>query len=229
MKKNLIFMMLLACLVIVYSDKFDDGVRQYRNGDYNAALESFKNCYPRDSRIYYNIGNCYYRLENIPVAAAYYLRSLRLNPGMDEALSNLRLIAGDDLAFNSTIFVPISRSLVYILEFLLVAIFLINLNYRLIKNKKGMSSFQITLLILLIVFSIYSAAVYINAQKEFGIVEKDTILLSSPSSDGVQTAEVFSGNVMDVEIKGKNYSKIRDNHGVSGWIKNSEILFVKDI
>lgn len=228
-KKSFVIMTLLIFLILTFSNEFDSGVKFYKDGDFKNALSSFQNIKQKDSRVYFNIGNCFFRLKKLPEAAAYYLKSIRLDPGLKDALQNLRLIAGEDIVFHSTIFIPFPRSAVYTVNLLFLFILLLFTFVKLIKKKKGISHVQITIAVLTIILSFYSLFAYVNSLKEFAVINQHSEVLSSPSSDGVQIAEVFAGNVMYVEIRGKNYSKIKNHQGISGWMKNSELIFIEDL
>ena len=228
-KKSVILMTLLIFLILTFANDFDNGVKSYNNGDFKKALSYFENIKEKNSRIFFNIGNCYYRLEDLPEAAVYYLKSIRMNPGLKEAMQNLRLIAGEDLVFHSTIFIPFPRTVVYIINLLFLSVFLILTLFRLIKKRKGISHLQVSIAVFTIIISFYSMFVYVNSLKSYAVINDHSEVVSSPSSDGVKIAEVFAGNVMDIEIRGKNYSKIKNHKGISGWIKNSELIFVEDL
>ena len=44
------------------------------------------------SDLYYNIGNCYYKLQQNAEAFLYYEKALKLNPSDEDALFNLKLV-----------------------------------------------------------------------------------------------------------------------------------------
>ena len=44
------------------------------------------------SDLYYNIGNCYYKLKQNAEAVLYYEKALKLNPADEDALFNLKLV-----------------------------------------------------------------------------------------------------------------------------------------
>ena len=44
------------------------------------------------SDLYYNIGNCYYKLQQNAEAVLYYEKALKLNPSDEDALFNLKLV-----------------------------------------------------------------------------------------------------------------------------------------
>lgn len=76
----------------------DEAMQEYEAGQYSKALELLQqevkdNDANRDSgERLYNIGNCYYRLEDPGQAALYYARALQKTPGLAEAKANLAFI-----------------------------------------------------------------------------------------------------------------------------------------
>lgn len=71
----------------------------YRSGKYAAALEEYQKIIAHDkagavpsaAALFYNSGNCYYRLQKYPEAALYYHRALLRNPRDPATIANLRL------------------------------------------------------------------------------------------------------------------------------------------
>ncbi|MBI1807845.1 MAG: tetratricopeptide repeat protein [Ignavibacteria bacterium] len=74
--------------------QFDHANQLYRNGDYQKAAAMYeqivKNGY-ESYALYYNLGNTYFKLKNIPAAILQYERARRLAPHDEDVLYNLRL------------------------------------------------------------------------------------------------------------------------------------------
>ena len=66
----------------------------YREAQYQKAAQLYeqvlKNGY-ESAALYYNLGNCYFKLENIPAAVLSYERAKRLSPRDEDVSYNLRL------------------------------------------------------------------------------------------------------------------------------------------
>ena len=83
-------LLLLSILPLAQANSAQD---DYKGGQFSKAiskLESVQN-YP-DALRQYNMGNCYYRLNQPGKAALCYARALQENPGFSEARSNLAFI-----------------------------------------------------------------------------------------------------------------------------------------
>ena len=76
------------------SVQFEEGNRSYRSGDYTRAAQLYeqveKNGYESPA-LYYNLGNSYFKLKNIPAAILQYERAKRIAPHDEDILYNLRL------------------------------------------------------------------------------------------------------------------------------------------
>lgn len=65
----------------------------YTEGNYTEALAIYDslNVEFSGTTLIYNIGNCYFKLGDVPHAILFFERALRLAPGDEDVLSNLRL------------------------------------------------------------------------------------------------------------------------------------------
>ena len=75
-------------------DLFKDGNQLYQAGQYQAALEKYSqiaNLGQESSALYFNMGNCYYKLQDVGRAILFYERALRLSPGDEDVQTNLSI------------------------------------------------------------------------------------------------------------------------------------------
>jgi len=82
-------------LQAVFEQEFGEGVAAFNSGDYQAALEHFKQIEQSGiahPRLYYNLGNCYYKLDLRGLAVAHYLMAQRLDPRNDDISANLDFV-----------------------------------------------------------------------------------------------------------------------------------------
>ena len=71
---------------------FERGNEQYREGNYTEALASYRealNSRYESAALYFNMGNAYYRLDELGQAIRYYERARRLLPNDERVLHNL--------------------------------------------------------------------------------------------------------------------------------------------
>jgi tetratricopeptide (TPR) repeat protein len=75
-------------------DKFYQGVTFFTAGSYNEALQVWNDIYRtgyRSANLDYNIGNAYFKLNNIPLAILFYERAYLLNPADENINYNLQV------------------------------------------------------------------------------------------------------------------------------------------
>lgn len=87
---------IFAAVVILFTSAAGDAAETYyRAGKYDLALAEYEKEItqkrPSDPNIYYNAGNCAFRLQQFPQAALYYHRALLRDPRGEKAKFNLRL------------------------------------------------------------------------------------------------------------------------------------------
>lgn len=73
---------------------YEQGNQAYREGNYQSALEWYGKILSagyESSQVYYNIGNCYYKLGAVGRAILFYEKARKLNPRDREILFNLEL------------------------------------------------------------------------------------------------------------------------------------------
>lgn len=71
----------------------DNADEEYKKGNYQQAIKDYKELLKSgtSAEVYYNLGNAYYRSDNITYAILSYERALLLSPGNDDIKFNLQL------------------------------------------------------------------------------------------------------------------------------------------
>jgi hypothetical protein len=96
-KKTLNFFLLLICMsafsLQLSAQIKTDVDKLYQKGNYKQAVKGYENLLKQgeSADLYYNLGNSYYRLDNIPYAVLSYERALRLAPSDEDIRFNLQL------------------------------------------------------------------------------------------------------------------------------------------
>jgi tetratricopeptide (TPR) repeat protein len=76
------------------SDKFSKGAASYSAGNYEDAVKQWIDLYNtgyRSANLNYNIGNAYFKLNNIPDAILFYERAKLLKPADEDINYNLQI------------------------------------------------------------------------------------------------------------------------------------------
>lgn len=95
MKKIILFLNIFLCLNLQANDSlFTLASEDYANQDYSLAIDKYQSILSsaiESSELYYNLGNSYYKINEIHQAIYNYEKSLKLNPNFTEAKENLEL------------------------------------------------------------------------------------------------------------------------------------------
>ena len=94
MKKIYIILLLLVTVSVANGQTKAQADSAYVNNDYAGAVEMYEAILTNEgesSDIYYNLGNSYYKMDNIAKAILNYERALLLNPGDGDIRFNLEL------------------------------------------------------------------------------------------------------------------------------------------
>lgn len=97
--KKLLFPLLILCLTsLAFADEalvqFEQANVLYRTGEYQKAAAAYEHILSNGyehAALYYNLGNCYFKLKKIPLAIVNYERAKRLAPSDEDIAYNLRL------------------------------------------------------------------------------------------------------------------------------------------
>ena len=95
MKLNIITLLFFSFCIGQNTELFDKGNDLYNQGRYLEAIESYSDIIKdgkHSSELYYNMGNSYYKLNDIANSIFYYEKALLLNPKSDKITNNLFLI-----------------------------------------------------------------------------------------------------------------------------------------
>jgi tetratricopeptide (TPR) repeat protein len=102
MKSRLLFL-LLFCGWLSFGQNetlFEQGNNQYRDGNYEAAISTWERILDEgehSAALYFNLGNAYYKIENLAESIYFYEKALQLAPRDAEIRNNLAI------AQNSTV------------------------------------------------------------------------------------------------------------------------------
>ncbi len=210
----------------------------FKKGDYNVAINSYRDIIERGVRnasVYYNLGNAYYKANEIGKAVLSYKRALRLSPRDKDIKNNLKYVLVFikeeevntpfeklvDGLFNMvtlnklTLFVHFT----YILLFIMLAVYLF------IKNRP-LFWINISLGIIFTVSGIWlcgriysqeilKKAIVINAQGEVHNGPGDEYSVAFTVPEGKEVIVIQEKNLW-YEVG------VRDQ-GIKGWIKKEEI------
>ena len=98
MKKYFLVLLLSVLCCPLWGTGMQQAEQAYREGHFATALGAYENLlndYPNDPFLYYNIGNCYFKMGSKGLAVANYYRAFRLAPRDKDIRHNLSLALAD--------------------------------------------------------------------------------------------------------------------------------------
>src|SRR5690606_6129638 len=102
MKSKILFLLLFCGWMSFGQNEvlFEQGNNQYRDGNYEAAISTWETVLEsgeHSAALYFNLGNAYFKIENLAESIYFYEKALQLAPGDAEIRNNLAI------AQNSTV------------------------------------------------------------------------------------------------------------------------------
>ncbi|CAL2102517.1 BatE [Tenacibaculum sp. 190130A14a] len=120
MKKTLVILLLLISSIALAQNAealFTDANSLYKEGKYTEAIKKYNEIIAQgnvSSELYYNLGNCHYKLNQVAPTIYNYEKALKLNPLNEDAQNNLifakRLTLDRIEALPKTIFQKINEN-----------------------------------------------------------------------------------------------------------------------
>lgn len=97
MKNRFLFLFLFCGLLMSFGQNdalFEQGNNQYRDGNYEAAISTWETVLKsgeHSAALYFNLGNAYFKIENLAESIYFYEKALQLAPGDAEIRNNLAI------------------------------------------------------------------------------------------------------------------------------------------
>ncbi len=222
----------------------DNADTEYKKGNYQQAIKDYEELLKGgvSADLYYNLGNAYYRTDNITRAIINYERALMLSPGDEDIRFNLQLARSktiDKIAPESEMFfVTWYHALVNLtsvdnwariaivcivmaLLLLLVYLFAEAVNWRKVGFFGALTCFVVFLLANLFA---YQQRDRLQNRREAVVIALSASVQKSPSDNSEAAFVLHEGtkvSVTDPSIKG--WSGVRLADGREGWIQNDKL------
>ena len=248
MKNKLLFILLLS-LTNLFSFNDVDSIFNQSNNLYNSnsfeqAIDGYKSVLNKDINngiLYYNIGNCYYRLNNLGYARLFYEKAKLYNPTDRDVLHNIELVKAqliDDIKSVPQFFlvkiindinVKLNSSqwayVVILALYLNLIFFLLFFFSKSVDTRvNSLRSVLITIPILLITvfFLIYSN--FDNKYDTAVLVDSNAYVKTAPSIEADDYFIIHEGVKFQLIDEVDNWSRVLLSDGKDGWISNSTFL-----
>lgn len=216
----------------------------YSRHHYEQAQQAYASLlkqHPKDATLWYNQGNCYYRLKDIPHAILCYERAARLNPSDADNRHNLTLARAqtqDKFYSSSDLDIVYSfRSFlntfgtdgwawlsVVALAIALAAIVVMRFSWSPRTRKVAFAAILLAG-VLVIVFNLFANLQHRKlADHSAAIVMKTTPLLSTPDTTGTNLFTLHGGTKLSIrDTTLPAWTEVSLSDGRKGWVANSSI------
>jgi tetratricopeptide (TPR) repeat protein len=220
-------------------------VDAYKNKDYQQAIDANQKLLSegyRNAAIYYNLGNAYYKTDQISQAILNYERALRLAPSDDDIRFNLKLANLKTVdrinpvpqlylvtKWESFISSGSSRSwAIFSVVSMWLALVAFAL-YLFIERIRRAGFFMGMGLVFLSLFFFYLS--YIQSQAEYGtgqaiLTATNTYIKSAPDASGTDLFMIHEGVKLNILDKVGTWSKVRLADGKVGWVEQGTISVI---
>ena len=217
---------------------------EYAKGNYQQAIKDYQEILKTgvSSEIYYNLGNAYYRTDNITQALLAYERALQLSPGDNDIRFNLQYARSKTIDkitpetemffvtwYNSLVnFTSVDRwantaivSIVMALLLILVFLFAPQMSAR----KSGFYGSAVFLLLFAFANLFAFQQKHELETKQGAIVIAPTVnVKKTPAASGTDVFVIHEGTRVDITDRGmKQWRGVKLADGREGWLKTSQI------
>lgn len=250
MKK--IFIILLFVGQVVFSQSADElftkANEQYKLEQYQEAIKTYQQIEQLgvvSSELYYNLGNCYYKLNQVAPSIFNYEKALLIDPLNEDAQNNLvfakRLTIDNIEELPKSVFQKIDESVVkkltydewaiasVILSILGATLFLL-FYFSYTSSRKRLffvtSMFSFLLLISTSIFAFKEYA-YAKSNLEAIIFTQRTEVKNAPTLNSENVFTLHEGTKVKVLDTVDNWKKIKIADGKIGWVISSEIKLLR--
>ena len=236
MKRYLLaFLLACCCAFSLHAGDLQEAEQYYREGRFAAALGAYENLlknYPNDPHLYYNIGNCYFKMGSRGLAIANYYRAFRLAPRDTDIRHNLTL----SLEAAGERFVPAGMPVILhkaffsltILELkgltiLSLLLFCVLAGFWLCKRKAGWLV-CISLAVLLLMSGWYFCRNHADAVSLAVVAAPTAELRSGPGNNFPASANVAQGHLLVVLDSKDHWDEvIIKSQAIKGWIAANDL------
>ena len=232
----------------VFDDKFTKANNLYNDSKYEKSIEIYFEILDsgvHSSELYYNLGNSFYKLNDIPNSILFYEKSLKLNPTDKDIINNLKMVNNaiiDDITkipepFFDDQLNKISNNLSYsnwgLISLIISFLFLLLFIFYFFSKEPIVKRTSFTLLFVLLFLIGITTKISLHAYEK-NHLEKYAIIFSSKieiKSEPNERSENLLILHMGTKVKiidsfNDKWVKIKLVNGQEGWINNNEIKII---
>ncbi len=227
--------------------KFESGVKSFTEGNYELALQVWNDIYNtgyRSANLNYNIGNAYFKMNNIPMAILFYERAYLINPADEDINYNLQIARSlivdrfqeiPELFFvkwykfmalflstNSWAKISIGS---FVLCIVLISVYIYSSKYRTKVLGFWFAAMFLLLSISSLAFSVKNKSLVYKSNT--AIVTNPVVSgKSSPDNSGTDLFLLHEGTKVYIEDEVGDWMEIRLSDGNKGWVPENSINII---
>ena len=246
--KNLLYIFLLITPVLFAQGSFKNGNQLYQQGDYNGAIRSYESILDakqQSAAVYFNLGNCYYKLNKVATAIYNYEKALTLKPNDKDIINNLNFakkLTIDEIKevpkvgfeklvrdftaayhYNTWAWISVVLAVLFLLFFLGYYFSALTLYKRVF----FVGMFIIVIAILISVLSAIFERNHYQNERPAIIFNEMVSVKSEPKSTSSEVLELHEGTKVFVLESFDGWHKVQLTDGTEGWLEKSEVKEVK--
>lgn len=217
-------------------------VKAYQDKEYQTALSDFIRIEKQgviDANLFYNMGNCYFRLEQLGMSILYYKKALKVNPTHSLAKKNLdfaftltrdKIESSDSGALEKILknlyhsFSLNTLALISIILFALLVLLLIIMQTLYRFKDKSLPVFFIFLIIIFLAATVIITSMKYSAyhkNSDAVIIALTAVGFSGPGAEYTRVFTIHEGMTCNIEDKNENWVLIKLPNGIGGWIESN--------
>jgi len=250
--KKIAFLILLLSFSFGFAQNealFNRATEQYNDAEYAAAIDNYKQILDNgqhSASLYFNLGNCYYKLNAIGPSIYYYEKALLLSPNNEEIRNNLafaqnmRLDAIEEMPktemsriYNSVVGMFTSDQWSYLAIALVFLFVLAYMAYYFLRSANQKRAAFISSMLSLVLCLVCILLAYLNHQQNKNddpaiIFAKEVNVNAEPNVNSSTAFTLHEGTKVNVLDELDEWRRIRIADGQTGWLQVDSIKKIKE-
>lgn len=238
----LLVLLALPCMCFGNDDAaplFAKANGQYAKANYKDAVKTYQSVLSggyQSAAIYFNMGNSYYKLGDIPSAILYYQKARKLNPGDDDINTNIRIAnlkTTDKIEATPEFFLTkwwngfILCCSLSVLSWLSIALVLAGFGVMIgylyapsvtLKRTAFYSAVSLLFLGLIAILAGACQVNYFSSHKQAVVFSNSVTVKSEPANTAKTLFVIHEGTTVDVLENNSSWLRVKLLNGNEGWI-----------
>ncbi|MDG2371764.1 MAG: tetratricopeptide repeat protein [Flavobacteriaceae bacterium] len=226
---------------------FEKGNELYNKGEFELAINEYNKILENDihsNELYFNMANCYYRLNRVAESNYYFEKALLLSPNNKDIIDNLSF--AKNMTLDSIEELPetqLQQNINYIILFFstriwafisigLMSIFFITALLYLFSFNPNYKRVYFSLSIIFLLISLATSTIIWQESKKSNeiikgiIFSKELSVFSEPNKRNEEIFVLHEGTKVEILDRLTGWEKIRLANGSEGWVIENQIKYL---